>query len=126
MSAQFAGRWNKWIEIVYGEKKIFCTGPTRAAETKQKSLVQYQHHEPKESTKEGPLSFVLWIPIHLSFNSQQGPVLSSLSGLNMELLTGHILVTEKQAEMNPTAANKMSNNLLIYRKLRYKEGYSFF
>jgi hypothetical protein len=36
----------KWIEIVYGETKIICSGPTRA-------------EEPMEPTKEGPLSYVL-------------------------------------------------------------------
>jgi hypothetical protein len=33
------GGGNKEIEIVYGEEKIFSTGPTRAANAGQKSLV---------------------------------------------------------------------------------------
>jgi hypothetical protein len=33
------GDWDKDIEIVYCEGKIFCTGPTRAAKAGQKSLV---------------------------------------------------------------------------------------
>jgi hypothetical protein len=48
----------KGIEIVYGEEKIFCTGPTRAAEAKQKSLVR--HNKPNKPTREGSLSFVLF------------------------------------------------------------------
>jgi hypothetical protein len=36
------GDGGKGNEIVYGEGKIFCTGPTRAAEAKQKSLVPAQ------------------------------------------------------------------------------------
>ncbi len=41
------------------------------------------------STKEWPLSFVgtLWVPIHLSFNSQQGSPLCSLSGHAYRTLT---------------------------------------
>jgi hypothetical protein len=61
------GDGDKGIEIVYGEEKIFCSGPTRAAKAEQKSLL--------------PLSFV---PIHISFNRQQKPPLSSLSGFEQE------------------------------------------
>ncbi len=53
------GDGDKWIEIVYGEKNIFCTGPTRAAKAGQKSLL-YRHDKPNEPLKEGPLSFVLF------------------------------------------------------------------
>ncbi len=37
-------------------KKIFCTGPTRAA---NKNLL-YWHDKPNEPTEKGPLSFVLF------------------------------------------------------------------
>ncbi len=65
--------------IVYGEEKIFCTVPTRAAKQEQKSLVPlYQ----AEQTKQGrtPVICTLWVPIHRSCNGRQGPPLSSLSG----------------------------------------------
>jgi hypothetical protein len=44
------GRWDKRIEIVYGEEKN----------------ILYWHDKPKEPTKEGPPSFVLFEP---QFNS---------------------------------------------------------
>jgi hypothetical protein len=44
---------DKSIEIGTVGKKVFCTGPTRAAKAGQKSLV------PARRAKEGPLSFVL-------------------------------------------------------------------
>ncbi len=45
------------IEIVYGEK-IFCTGPTGAAKTGQKSFVQARQGQ--RNNQEGPLPFVLF------------------------------------------------------------------
>jgi hypothetical protein len=45
-------------EIVYGEEKMFCTGPTRAAGSEQKSLVPALQYKPNEPTKKEPLSFV--------------------------------------------------------------------
>ncbi len=48
----------KVIEIVYGEGKLFCTGPTRAAKAGEKSFVPAR--QANEPTKEGPLSFVLF------------------------------------------------------------------
>ncbi len=44
------GDGDKWTEIVFGEEKIFCTGPTRAARTEQNLL--YQQDEPNEPTKD--------------------------------------------------------------------------
>jgi hypothetical protein len=58
-------------------------GPTKATKEEQKFLLPPRHDKPNEPTKEGPLSFVLFespFPIHHSFNSQQVPSLSSLSG----------------------------------------------
>jgi hypothetical protein len=49
---------DKVIEIVYGEEKIFCTRPIRAAKTEQKSLLPAT--QAKKPTREGPLSFVLF------------------------------------------------------------------
>jgi hypothetical protein len=45
----------------------------------------YRHGEPNEPTKEGLLSFVLFefLPIHLSFNSQQGPPISGPALLSL-------------------------------------------
>jgi hypothetical protein len=58
-------------------KKIFFTGPTRAAKAEQKSLVPA-----RQGTNQGRTAFIciLWVPINLSFNSQLGPPLSSFSG----------------------------------------------
>ncbi len=71
--------WAIGIEIVYGEEKKCCTGPTRAAKAGQKSLVPARR---AQVTSQGRTPFLctLWVPIHLSFNSQKGPPLSSLSG----------------------------------------------
>jgi hypothetical protein len=49
---------DKLVEMVYGEGKKICIGPTRAAKAGPKCLV-YWHNKPNEPTKEGPLSFVL-------------------------------------------------------------------
>ncbi len=77
--AQLAGRWGE-IEIVYGVKKIFCTGLTRAP--RQDKNLLYRHEELKGPTKEGPLSFVLFkSPIaSVSTVSKSHLILSSLSG----------------------------------------------
>jgi hypothetical protein len=57
----FLGNGDKGIEIVYGEeKKIYCTGPTRAAMAEQKLIVPARHDKPNEPIKKGPLSFVLF------------------------------------------------------------------
>ncbi len=53
------------------------------AEQSSQGNLLYRHDKPNKPTKERPLSFVLFespLPIHLSFNRQQGPPLSSLSG----------------------------------------------
>ncbi len=61
----FLGDDNKGTEIVYGEKNIFCTGPTRAAKAEQKSLVPAL--QPNEPTKKGPPPFVLSEPLSPQF-----------------------------------------------------------
>jgi hypothetical protein len=43
---------------VYGEEKIICSRPTRAAKAGQNLM--YKHDKPNEPTKESPLSFVLF------------------------------------------------------------------
>ncbi len=74
------GGGDKWIEIVYGtvRKKIFCIGPTRAATAGQKSLVPARQ---AQQTNQGRTHFIFihWVPIYLSFNSQQGSPLSRIS-----------------------------------------------
>jgi hypothetical protein len=57
-TAQLAGRWGQrnWNSVWWG-KKLFCTGPTRAAKAEQN--IFYRHDKPNEPTKDGPLSFVL-------------------------------------------------------------------
>ncbi len=68
-------------------KKIFCTGLTRAAKAGYKSLVPARR---ALRTNQGRAPFIcaLWVHIHLSFNSQQGPSLSGLSGSSIQ---GYIL-----------------------------------
>ncbi len=74
---------DKGIEIEYDWGKIFCTGPTSAAKAKQKSLVRTRQGQRTNQGKT-PIDCILWVPIHPSFNSQQGPPLSSLSGHSHE------------------------------------------
>ncbi len=52
-------------------KKIFCAGKTRAAKAAQTSLLPARQ---AQRTNQGGAPFIctLWVPIHLSFNSQQG------------------------------------------------------
>ncbi len=56
---------------MYGEQRKFVLG--RLEQSRQTNNLLYWQGKPNKPTKEGPLSFVL------SFNSQQGPPLSSLS-----------------------------------------------
>jgi hypothetical protein len=62
------GDGDKGIEIVYGEEKIYCTRPTRAAMRQSKNLL-YRHNKPIESTKEVPLSFVLFESLFTSVST---------------------------------------------------------
>ncbi len=81
---------------MYGEAKtIFCTGPTRAAKTGQKSLVPALY-KPNEPTKEETLSFVLFESKFSSVStvSQQGPPFSmycSLPGRNLVKMNQDVL-----------------------------------
>ncbi len=60
-------------------KIIFCTGLTRAAKAGQKSIVPARK---AQRTNQGMTSFICTprVPVCLSFDSQQGPPLSGLSG----------------------------------------------
>ncbi len=60
------------ILMCYGEEKVCCTGPTRAAKTEQKSLVPARW---ALRTNQGRTPFIgtLWVPIHISFNSRGHP-----------------------------------------------------
>ncbi len=58
---------------------LFCTGPTRAAKAGQKSLLPARR-APQTNQGKTPFMCTLWVPICLSFNCQQGPPISSLSG----------------------------------------------
>ncbi len=70
----------KELKQYQARKKIFCTGPTTAVKAEKKSLVPARQ---ALRTNQGRTTFIctLWVPIHLSFNSQQGPPLYSLSVL---------------------------------------------
>jgi hypothetical protein len=57
-ATQLVGDKDRGCEIVYVRKKIFCTGPTRAAKAEQKSLVperQAQRTNPSRT----PFTFTL-------------------------------------------------------------------
>jgi hypothetical protein len=62
---------------------IFCAGPTRTANAGYKNLLHW--HPRTQRTNQGRTLFIctLWVPICLSFNSQQGPSLSSLSDIRI-------------------------------------------
>ncbi len=83
LPVQLAGRWGqmKWNRVRWGKIYIFCTGPTRAAKAEQKSLVPTGPAE-RINQERAPFICTLSVPFSLSFNSQQGPPLSSLSGSN--------------------------------------------
>jgi hypothetical protein len=78
LPAKVAGRLgtNK-VEKCTVRKIIFCTGLTRAAKAGKKSIVPARR---VQQTNQGRTPINCQVPIHLSFNSQQGPPLSSLSG----------------------------------------------
>jgi hypothetical protein len=63
----------KKIEIVYGEEKIFCTWPIRAAKAEHKSLLP-RHGMPNKPIKAGPLSSVLFEPPFTSISTVQSVV----------------------------------------------------
>jgi hypothetical protein len=61
-------------------KTIFCTGPTRAAKARKK-IFCIGRRSLRNQPRKNPLHLHSLSPqFHLSFNSQQGPPLSSLSG----------------------------------------------
>jgi hypothetical protein len=97
---------------VYGEEKIFCAGSTRAAEAKQKSLVQ--HDKPNEPTKKGSLSFVLFESPFTSVStiSRGHPSLVSLDRTNAGL---KMLRDEKKYFYFPAIYTFLIiNNLTLY------------
>ncbi len=64
------GDGDKGIEIVYGEKKIFGTGPTRAVKAEQNLL--YRHDKPNQLTKEGPFHLFSLSPHSPQFQQSAG------------------------------------------------------
>ncbi len=77
-----SGRCGLVSEKMWHEKNnilhtVYCTGLTRAAKAGQISILQAQR---AQRTNQGRGPFTLRVPICLSFNSQQGPPLSGLSG----------------------------------------------
>ncbi len=70
---------DKWIEIVYGEEKKYCVLGRLEQPRQDKNLFKSPTNERNEPWKD---LFHLYSlsPHSLSFNSQQGPPLSSLSG----------------------------------------------
>jgi hypothetical protein len=89
LSPWLLGDGDKGIEIVYGEEKIVCIGPTRASKAGQKNPL-YRHEEPDEPTNEGSLSFALFESLFaLIINSNQGPSLSLNTTLNRYFMHSH-------------------------------------
>ncbi len=66
-----------WKSVRNGEDKKFCTGPIKAAKAGQKSFERGQR---AQRANQGRTPFICtpWVPMCLSFNSKQGPHLSSL------------------------------------------------
>jgi hypothetical protein len=87
----FQGQGDKLSEnSVRWVKKIFWTGPNRAAKAGQKSLVLARKTQ-RTNHRRTPFKCTLWVPICLSFNRRQGPPLSSISGTNLlELFVGFL------------------------------------
>ncbi len=76
-----AGRWGhrNWNSVQWG-KKYFVLG--RLEQPRQNKKLLYWHAKPNKPTKKGPPCIcTLWVPIHLSFNSQQWPPLSNVVSL---------------------------------------------
>ncbi len=69
------GDGDKGIEMVYGEEKNILYRADLSSPGRTKSLVPAR--QAQRTNQERAPSFV---PIHLSFNSEQGPPLSSISG----------------------------------------------
>ncbi len=65
---------DKWIEIVCGEEKIFCTGLTKSAKVPSRGA---QWTNPGRT----PVICTPWVPICLIFCSQQRPPLSTVVSL---------------------------------------------
>ncbi len=107
-----------WAMETTVRKKIFCTGPTRAAKAEDKSLVQAS--QTIEPTKEGLLSFVVCSlsTLSLSFNSQQRPPLSSLSVWNSEKNEGHFITQFCPFFMQNTT-------IFILQKVAISDGYYY-
>jgi hypothetical protein len=75
-------------------QRHICIGLPRAAPAVQKSVVPPRQ---AQRTNQGRTPFIstLWVQIHLSFNSQQGPHLSDLSDRHYELWSIHQLLHEE-------------------------------
>ncbi len=71
--------WTNKVKKCAVRKIIFCSGLTRAAKAGQKSIVPARQ---TQRTNQGRIPYICTprVPIHLSFNSQQGQPLSNLSG----------------------------------------------
>jgi len=77
LPAQVAGRWGQinWNNVQWGKKP---------GQPRQDKSLLYRHDEPSKPTSgKTPFICTLWVPIWLSFNSQQGPTISSLSGMSI-------------------------------------------
>ncbi len=92
-------------------KKTFCTGPNRAAKAEQKSLVPARQAQ-RTNQERTPFICTLWVPVHLSLNSQQGPPISSLSAryyyLNPNVQCTYMFKSKAFLRNRPTALEHVS------------------
>ncbi len=87
------------IEIVYSEEKnILCWADYRAAMAEQKPLVPARQAQ-RTNQERTPFICPLWVPIHRSFNSQQGPPISNLSGAPNARLWAKVFMAPRQTLM---------------------------
>jgi hypothetical protein len=82
----------RWGQTFYSEL-------TRAVEAELKSLVPARQAQ-RTNQRRIPFICTLWVPIHLSFNSQQGPPFSILFGYDFFLLISIMIILFKNPNHN--------------------------
>ncbi len=64
--------------IVYGEEKIcFVPGRLNLKQQRQNQKLLYRQDKPTNQPRNDPFICTLWVPMHISFKSQQWPPLST-------------------------------------------------
>ncbi len=114
LPTQVAGRWGhtNWISVRWG-KKYFVLGWPEQPRQDKKSLVQA-----RRAQRRTPFICTLWVPIHLSFNNQQGPPLSTVVSL--------ILKLKLESQATALIELMLADILLRLNRLGCGEGYTTF